>query len=81
MDRFIHLAVAAADETMESAGIGDDEAFTESLARRNVFVFPGVLFETPGFFRISLTANDDMIERSLPALEAAMKESMNRTGA
>ena len=61
--------------------IPDDEAFTESLVRRDVFVFPGVLFETPGFFRISLTANDGMIERSLPAFEAAMKESMNRTGA
>ncbi|MFF1254994.1 aminotransferase class I/II-fold pyridoxal phosphate-dependent enzyme [Pseudarthrobacter sp. NPDC058329] len=59
--------------------IPDDEAFTESLARRDVFVFPGVLFETPGFFRISLTANEDMIERSLPAFEAAMKESMNRS--
>ena len=55
--------------------IPDDEAFTESLARRGVFVFPGVLFETPGFFRISLTANEDMIERSLPAFEAAMKAS------
>ncbi|MDR6415799.1 aminotransferase class I/II-fold pyridoxal phosphate-dependent enzyme [Pseudarthrobacter sulfonivorans] len=55
--------------------IPDDLAFTESLARRDVFVFPGVLFETPGFFRISLTANDDMIERSLPSFEAAMKES------
>jgi len=61
--------------------IPDDEAFTESLVRRDVFVFPGVLFETPGFFRISLTANEDMIERSLPAFEAAMKESMNRSGA
>lgn len=55
--------------------VPDDEAFTASLARRDVFVFPGVLFETPGFFRISLTANEDMIERSLPAFEAAMKES------
>ena len=55
--------------------IPDDEAFTASLARRDVFVFPGVLFETPGFFRISLTANEDMIERSLPAFEAAMKEA------
>lgn len=55
--------------------IPDDEAFTESLARRDVFVFPGVLFETPGFFRISLTANEDMIERSLPAFESALKES------
>lgn len=53
----------------------DDEAFTDSLARRDVFVLPGVLFETPGFFRISLTANEDMIERSLPAFEAAMAES------
>jgi len=26
MDRFIHLAMAAAEETMQSAGIGDDEA-------------------------------------------------------
>ncbi|TLM74562.1 aminotransferase class I/II-fold pyridoxal phosphate-dependent enzyme [Pseudarthrobacter sp. NamB4] len=55
--------------------VPDDEAFTESLARRDVFVFPGVLFETPGFFRISLTANEDMIERSLPSFEAALKES------
>jgi len=55
--------------------IPDDEAFTASLARRDVFVLPGQLFETPGFFRISLTANEDMIERSLPAFEAAMKES------
>jgi aspartate aminotransferase len=57
----------------------DDEAFTESLARRDVFVFPGTLFETPGFFRISLTANEDMIERSLPTFEAAIKESMSGT--
>jgi aspartate aminotransferase len=55
--------------------IPDDQAFTASLARRDVFVLPGIMFETPGFFRISLTANEDMIERSLPAFEAAMKES------
>jgi aspartate aminotransferase len=55
--------------------IPDDQAFTASLARRDVFVLPGVMFETPGFFRISLTANEDMIERSLPAFEAALKES------
>jgi aspartate aminotransferase len=54
--------------------VPDDEAFTESLARRDVFVFPGVLFETPGFFRISLTANDDMVERSLPAFKEAIEE-------
>lgn len=57
----------------------DDDAFTESLARRDVFVFPGTLFETPGFFRISLTANEGMIERSLPTFEAAIKESRKGT--
>lgn len=55
--------------------IPDDQAFTASLARLDVFVLPGQLFETPGFFRISLTANEDMIERSLPAFEEAMKLS------
>lgn len=50
----------------------DDEAFTAALARRGVLVLPGTLFETPGYFRISLTANEDMIERSLPAFEAVM---------
>lgn len=55
--------------------IPDDEAFTASLARRDVFVLPGQLFETQGFFRMSLTANEDMIERSLPAFEEAMKQS------
>jgi aspartate aminotransferase len=51
----------------------DDEAFTESLATRNVYVLPGVLFETSGFFRISLTANEDMVERSLPAFAEAIR--------
>ena len=83
-DRFIDVLGGMGYRVWRSEGtfylyvpspIPDDEAFTESLARRDVFVFPGVLFETPGFFRISLTANDDMIERSLPAFEAVMKDS------
>lgn len=53
--------------------VADDEAFTESLATRDVFVLPGVLFETPGFFRISLTANEEMVERSLPAFAEAIR--------
>ena len=55
--------------------IPDDEAFTESLAARDVFVLPGVLFETPGFFRVSLTANEEMVERSLPAFAEAIRLS------
>ncbi|KRE65316.1 aminotransferase [Arthrobacter sp. Soil736] len=57
--------------------IADDEAFTEALSREDVFVLPGVLFETPGFFRMSLTASEDMVERSLPAFAAAIERTAN----
>ncbi len=33
---------------------------------------PGQVAELPGYFRLSLTASDDMVERALPALEAAI---------
>lgn len=46
--------------------IADDEAFVRSLVKRKVFCLPGAVFEMPGYFRISLTANETMIERSLP---------------
>jgi aspartate aminotransferase len=44
----------------------DDLAFAERLGERRVFVLPGTVFEMPGWFRISLTANDGMVERALP---------------
>ncbi|HET7056536.1 MAG TPA: aminotransferase class I/II-fold pyridoxal phosphate-dependent enzyme [Thermomicrobiales bacterium] len=52
--------------------IGDDAAFARELAEHDIFVLPGHMFETPGFFRICLTANDEMIERSLPGFAAAI---------
>jgi len=36
------------------------------LARHDVFVLPGTMFELPGAFRISVTANDEMVERGIP---------------
>ncbi len=51
----------------------DDVAFTERLAGDKVFVLPGSIVEMPGYFRISLTANDDMVERALPVFEAAAR--------
>jgi aspartate aminotransferase len=42
------------------------------LAEEGVFVLPGGMFEIPGWFRISLTANDDMVERSLAGFESAL---------
>ena len=55
--------------------LDDDVAFTELLAQRDVFVLPGATAECPGYFRISLTANDEMIDRALPVFAAAMKDA------
>jgi aspartate aminotransferase len=51
----------------------DDSAFLELLASHNILCLPGAVVEVPGYFRISLTANDSMIERSLPGFAAAMQ--------
>jgi aspartate aminotransferase len=53
--------------------IADDWAFAERLASLNVLCMPGEVVELPGYFRLSLTASDDMIDRALPAFEAAVR--------
>lgn len=50
---------------MPRSPIADDAKFAELLADRDVYVLPGQVLDLPGYFRISLTANDDMVERSL----------------
>jgi aspartate aminotransferase len=55
--------------------LDDDIAFVEHLAKERVFVMPGRLFELPGWFRISLTANDDMVERSLSGFARARESA------
>lgn len=52
----------------------DDKAFVNILAEMNIFCIPGSLMDIPGYFRISLTAGDDMIERALPGFGAAVKK-------
>ena len=59
---------------MVRSPIADDGAFTSILARHDVFVGPGHIFEMPGYFRISLTANDDMVRRSVAGFAAALRE-------
>jgi aspartate aminotransferase len=49
----------------------DDMAFARRLARDKVVVLPGRAVEMPGYFRISLTATESMIERALPVFAAA----------
>jgi aspartate aminotransferase len=46
---------------------GDPEHLWTELANRDVFVMPGRIMNSPGYFRISLTASDEMVQRSLPA--------------
>jgi len=60
---------------MARAPIADDVAFTDILARHRVLVLPGTAVEVPGWFRISLTATDEMVERGLPGFAAAYAEA------
>jgi aspartate aminotransferase len=53
----------------------DDEAFARLLVEQGVLVMPGALFETPGFFRICLTATEETCERSLPGFAAALTQA------
>jgi aspartate aminotransferase len=59
----------------------DDEAFAELLSQYKVLVLPGIIAEAPGYFRISLTANDEMIQRSLPGFAAAIERAHARVAA
>ncbi|TMB79412.1 MAG: aminotransferase class I/II-fold pyridoxal phosphate-dependent enzyme [Chloroflexi bacterium] len=46
--------------------IEDDTRFARTLAAQKVLVLPGTAVDMPGYFRISLTATDAMIDRALP---------------
>lgn len=48
--------------------VADDWAFTESLIKRRVLVLPGTLFHSPGWIRLSLSAEDAMIDRAITAI-------------
>jgi aspartate aminotransferase len=58
--------------------VPDDEAFVASLERRGVLVMPGALFETPGWFRICLTATAASIEAALPHFRSAIEEAQEK---
>jgi aspartate aminotransferase len=57
---------------MVRSPIPDDEAFARILNQRKVLVLPGTIVESPGWFRVSLTASDEMVERGIPAFESAV---------
>lgn len=45
---------------------GDPGRTWNALADRDVFVLPGTVLNRPDYFRISLTASDEMVARSIP---------------
>ena len=82
-DRIVSALTEMGYETVNPEGtfyvmvrspIADEREFTRHLAEQDVFVLPGGMFELPGWFRISLTANDDMVDRSLAGFERALKK-------
>ncbi len=59
---------------MVRSPIADEVEFMRRLAGEDVFVLPGRMFELPGWFRISLTASDDMVDRAMPGFEKALEK-------
>ena len=55
------------------APIEDDVAFAEQLAQEGVYVLPGSVVHMDGYFRASVTASDEMVERALPVFAAVRK--------
>ena len=62
--------------TMARSPIDDDVAFADTLARHRVLVLPGSIVEVPGWFRVTLTASDDMVEAGIPRFAAARREAI-----
>lgn len=60
------------------APLADDRAFCAFLAEEGVAVLPGHVVELPGYFRISLTATDEMVEWSLPVFARAIEWARSR---
>lgn len=58
--------------------IEDDQAFAGILGELGVLVLPGTMFETPGFFRISLTGTLEMIEASIQRFAGAYARASAR---
>ena len=64
--------------TMARSPIADDVALGDILARHRVLVLPGTIVEVPGWFRVSLTASDEMVEAGIPRFAAARTEALDR---
>jgi len=59
----------------------DDCAFAELLASYDVFVLPGTPQEIPGYFRVSMTASEEMITLALPKFQAGIEHAVTKAPA
>lgn len=55
--------------------IDDDLAFMNVLAAEHIYCLPGTAVEMPGYFRISFTASEEMIQRALPGFQRALEKA------
>jgi len=55
--------------------IADDVAFVNILQNENILTVPGSGFGGPGHFRIAYCVSDEVIEKSLPGFERAIKKA------
>jgi aspartate aminotransferase len=58
------------------APIEDDVRFSNLLAEEGVFCLPGSVVRMNGYFRASVTASDDMVERALPIFAAVRSKAL-----
>lgn len=70
------MTVAASRSDRMRASVAPFLAFTELVTRHRVLVLPGTIVEVPGWFRLSLTASDDMVEAGIPRFAAARREAI-----
>jgi len=68
---FEHTVPEGTFYVLARSPIPDDMRFAEILAEEGAVVLPGTVVEVPGWFRISLTANDEMVDSSVGALRRA----------
>ena len=60
---------------MPRAPLADDSRFIALLAAQKIYCLPGWVIEMPGYFRVSLTANDAMIEGALAGFGEARRQA------
>jgi aspartate aminotransferase len=61
--------------------LADDWAYAMVLAEHDILCLPGSIVEMPGYFRLSLTASDEMIERALPGFRRAFERAARERAA